>query len=160
MNQNLTKLLTRIRFKNSLQWLRRKVNPIEVSAKTTKPKILHFIAVSEPLLELLTFQLCEYENFIILQLTETNSHMLILRTSLYSQGILLTNCKIGNYSVRTKNISDPGFYFRTLEFLYWHIPNTIRSYFSFELRTMKYWILCENVRKMSGFKRSWPMLFL
>lgn len=159
MNQNLTKLLTCIRSKNSLHWLRRKVSSTEVFTKTMKPNILHFTAVSELLLELLTFQLCKSENAIILKLTETNSHMLILRTSLYSQGILLANCKIENFTVN-KNISDSGFYFRTLKFLYWHIPNTIRSYFSFELRTMKYWIPCENVHKMSGFKISLPMFFL
>lgn len=155
----LNKLLTCITSKNSPHWLRRKVNPIEFFAKTTKPKILHFTAVSEPLLEHRIFQLCKCENFIILQLTETNSHMLMLRTSFYSQSILLANCKIRNYSMN-KNISDSGFYLRALKFLYWHIPNTIRSYFSFELRTTKYWIPCENVHKMSGIKRNLPMLFL
>lgn len=61
-------------------WLKKKINPIEVFAKTTKSKMLHFTAVSESLLKRLAFQLCKCEDFIILQLTETNSHMLILRT--------------------------------------------------------------------------------
>lgn len=51
-------------------------DPIEVYDKTTKNRILQLTALSP--LEGLTFQLCKYENFILLQLTKTNTHMFIL----------------------------------------------------------------------------------
>lgn len=53
-----------------------KADPIEVYYKTTENKILQLTALSP--LEHLTFQLCKYENFILLQLTMTKTHMFIL----------------------------------------------------------------------------------